>query len=254
MINRVLPRLVTFDVTGTLLMTKLEEHYIEIGSQHGLFIEPKKLARSFESNFSQLSKEHPIYGKHTGLGWENWWRIIVHNVFRDQLASVSKDKLNKVADNLISCYGTSKCWHKYPGTIDLLDFLRRRNVIVGVISNFDEQLESVLKDTQIHQYFTFVLTSYNLGVEKPSLPIFEEALRLVKDLREKEILPQEATHIGDRLDNDYFGAKNAGWNALLIKHEDEIVESKIPKEDVFGSLNELQEHFRRIFGTNYIAR
>ncbi|XP_029676565.1 rhythmically expressed gene 2 protein-like [Formica exsecta] len=254
MINRVRPRLVTFDVTGTLLMTKLEEHYVEIGSQHGLFIEPKKLARSFKSNFTQLSKEHPIYGKHTGLGWENWWRTIVHNVFRDQHASVSKDELNRVADSLISCYGTSRCWHKYPGTIDLLDFLRRRNVILGVISNFDERLESILKDTQIHQYFTFVLTSYNLGVEKPSLPIFEEALRLVKYLREEEISPQEATHIGDRLDNDYFGAKNAGWNALLIKHEDEIDESKISKEDIFGSLKELQEHYRRIFGTNYIMR
>lgn len=160
----------------------------------------------------------------------------------------------QVADSLISCYGTSRCWHKYPGTIDLLDFLQKRNVILGVISNFDERLESILKDTQIHQYFTFVLTSYNFGIEKPNLPIFEEALRLVKHLRKEEVLPQKAMHIGDRLDNDYFGAKNAGWNALLIKHEDEIDESKIPKEDVFGSLNELQKHFRRIFGTNYVVR
>lgn len=96
MINRVRPRLVTFDVTGTLLMTKLEEHYIEIGSQYGLLVEPRKLARSFKSNFAQLSKEHPIYGKHTGLGWNNWWRTIVHNVFREQHASVSTDTLDKV--------------------------------------------------------------------------------------------------------------------------------------------------------------
>jgi len=96
MINRIRPRLVTFDVTGTLLMTKLEENYIKIGSQHGLLIEPRKLARSFKNNFAQLSKEHPIYGKHTGLGWKNWWRIIVHNVFKEQHASVSTDTLDKV--------------------------------------------------------------------------------------------------------------------------------------------------------------
>lgn len=93
--NRVRPRLVTFDVTGTLLMTSLE-HYIEVGSQHGLSIDSTKLAQSFKNNFKQLSKEHPIYGKHTGLGWEKWWRTMVHNVFRDQLTSVSKDDLNKV--------------------------------------------------------------------------------------------------------------------------------------------------------------
>lgn len=160
----------------------------------------------------------------------------------------------QVADSLISCYSTGKCWNKYPGTIDLLNFLQKKNIILGIISNFDEQLESILKDAQIHQYFTFVLTSYNLGVEKPSLQIFEEALKLVKHLREEEISPQEAMHIGDKLDNDYFGAKNAGWNALLIKHENEIDEINIPKEDVFRNLKELQEHFQKTFETNYIVQ
>ncbi|XP_028045917.1 rhythmically expressed gene 2 protein isoform X2 [Monomorium pharaonis] len=216
MINPVRPRLVTFDVTGTLLMTKLE-HYIEIGSQHGLLVEPRKLAQSFKTNFVQLSKEHPIYGKHTGLGWRNWWKTIVHNVFREQHASVSTDTLDK-----------------------------KRNVILGVISNFDQRLESILEEVQIRQYFAFVLTSYDFGMEKPSLSIFEEALRLVKHFREEEILPEEAIHIGDRVDNDYFGAKSAGWNALLIKHDNEINESKVPRKDVFKSLDELQRHFENI--------
>lgn len=153
---------------------------------------------------------------------------------------------SQVADSLISCYGTSKCWYKYPGTINLLKFLKERNVILGVISNFDQRLESILEDTEIHQYFTFVLTSYDFGIEKPNLPIFEEALRLVKYIHRQEILPPEAIHIGDRVDNDYFGAKNAGWNALLIKHDNEVVdENKVSKEDVFTSLNELQQYFKK---------
>ncbi|XP_011156050.1 rhythmically expressed gene 2 protein [Solenopsis invicta] len=254
MINRVRPRLVTFDVTGTLLMTKLEEHYVEIGSQHGLLVEPKKLARSFKTNLAQLSKEHPVYGKHTGLGWRNWWKTIVHNVFREQHASVPTDTLDKVADSLISCYGTSKCWYKYPGTTDLLNFLQKKNIVLGVISNFDQRLEAILEDVHIRQYFAFVLTSYDFGMEKPNLLIFEEALRLVKYFQKEEILPQEATHIGDTMDNDYFGAKNAGWNALLIKHDDKIDESKVPREDVFKNLNELQRHFDRILKTNYITQ
>ncbi|XP_077269431.1 rhythmically expressed gene 2 protein [Temnothorax americanus] len=254
MINCVRPRLVTFDVTGTLLMTKLEEHYVEIGSQYGLLVEPRKLARSFKNNFARLTKEHPIYGKHTGLGWKNWWRTIVYNVFKEQHASVSTETLDKVADNLITCYSTSKCWYKYPGTIDLLDSLQKKNVALGVISNFDQRLESILEDVQIRQYFVFVLTSYDFGTEKPSLPIFQEALRLVKSSQGKEILPQEATHIGDTVNNDYFGARSAGWNALLIKHDNEIIESKVPKEDVFKSLKELQRHFDRVLKTSYITQ
>ncbi|KAG5344772.1 REG2 protein, partial [Acromyrmex charruanus] len=250
MINRIRPRLVTFDVTGTLLMTKLEENYIKIGSQHGLFIEPRKLARSFKNNFAQLSKEHPIYGKHTGLGWRNWWRMMVHNVFKEQHASVSTDTLDKIADSLISCYSTSKCWYKYPGTIDLLDSLQKKNIVLGVISNFDQRLDSILEDIRIRQYFTFVLTSYDFGKEKPSLSIFEEALKLMQYHSKGEILPQEAIHIGDRLDNDYFGAKSAGWNALLIKHDNKLDESKVPGEDVFKNLKELQKHFDSVLRTN----
>ncbi|EZA51076.1 hypothetical protein DMN91_002582 [Ooceraea biroi] len=256
MINRIRPRLVTFDVTGTLLMTKLEEHYIEIGARHGLPIEPGMLAQSFKSNFVRLSKEHPIFGKHTGLGWNKWWRSMVHNVFSDQHASVSRDTLDQIADSLISCYGTSKCWHKYPGTIDLLESLRKRDVVLGVISNFDQRLESILKDTHIRQYFTFVLTSYDFGVEKPSLLIFEEALRLGNCCRREEISPREAMHIGDRVDNDYFGAKNAGWSAALIKHEDDKTanESQVPREDIFTSLKQLESHYERILGANCVAR
>lgn len=161
--------------------------------------------------------------------------------------------LFQVADNLINCYSTSKCWYTYPGTIDLLDFLQKKNIVLGIISNFDQRLESILEEVQIRQYFTFVLTSYDFGTEKPSLSIFEEALRLVRSLREENILPQEAMHIGDRVDNDYFGARSAGWNALLIKHEDEIDESKVPKENVFKNLKELHRYFDRMLRTNYIT-
>lgn len=97
MVNNVLPRLVTFDVTGTLLMTKLVENYSKIGLQHGVKISnSRELAGSFKRNFKQLAKEHPNFGRHSGLGWENWWRQIVYNVFKDQDERVSDETLDKV--------------------------------------------------------------------------------------------------------------------------------------------------------------
>ncbi|XP_076298230.1 rhythmically expressed gene 2 protein [Lasioglossum baleicum] len=243
MIKYVRPRLVTFDVTGTLLMTKLE-HYVEIGSQHGLPVDQRKLARSFKNSFHRLSLEHPIYGKHTGIGWENWWRRIVHNVFKDQHNYISDDTVDKVASTLIKSYGTSLCWHKYPGTIDLLEYLQKKGLILGVISNFDERLEAILLDTRIRFYFSFVLTSYDFGVEKPDTSIFDEALRLTKERHNIDVAPEEAIHIGDSITNDYNGARNANWKALLVKHDnDDAIENKVPKEDYFTNLQELQEHF-----------
>ncbi|XP_015609251.1 rhythmically expressed gene 2 protein [Cephus cinctus] len=238
------PKLVTFDVTGTLLMTKLEEHYTEAGLQHGLLLDPNLLAGSFKSNFKKLSLEHPIYGKHTGLGWENWWRTIVYNIFKEQDQQVCNVKLEKVASSLIKCYGTSRCWHKYPGVIELLDYLKGRGIIMGVISNFDERLESVLASTKLRPYFSFVLTSYNLGIEKPHPSIFEEALKYTKELYGTTVLPEEAVHIGDTLTNDYLGAKKAGWNAILIKRDGRAVdETKVSGKDVYRGLEELKSYF-----------
>ncbi|XP_076169470.1 rhythmically expressed gene 2 protein [Ptiloglossa arizonensis] len=244
MIKFIRPRLVTFDVTGTLLMTKLEEHYVKIGTQHGLSVDPRKLARSFKNSFVKLSVEHPVYGKHTGIGWENWWRQIVHNVFKDQHNYISESTLNKVANSLIECYGTSMCWHKYPGTIELLEYLQKKGMILGVISNFDERLEAILLDTRIRFYFSFVLTSYNFGVEKPDTSIFNEALRLTKEQHSIDVTPQEAIHIGDSVKNDYIGAKTANWNAILIKHDDDVKnEQNVHKKDVFKNLQDLQAYF-----------
>ena len=92
------PKLITFDVTGTLLMTKVEKYYAAAGAQHGVLVDPSKLAGSFKANFKKISKEHPIFGKHTGLGSENWWRILVYSVFRDQNSNIPEEKLSKVSN------------------------------------------------------------------------------------------------------------------------------------------------------------
>ncbi|KZC12112.1 PREDICTED: rhythmically expressed gene 2 protein-like [Dufourea novaeangliae] len=248
MIELVRPRLVTFDVTGTLLMTKLEEHYVQIGTQHGLSVDPCKLARSFKNNFHRLSIEHPVYGKHTGIGWENWWRRIVHNVFKDQHNCIPQATLDKVANSLIKCYSTSMCWQKYPGTIELLEYLQKKGLILGVISNFDERLEAILLDTRIRFYFSFVLTSYDFGVEKPDPTIFDEAIKLTKERHSINVTPQEAIHIGDSISNDYIGAKNSNWNAILVKRDnDAATKQKIPKEDAVKNLEELRLHFSTLF-------
>ncbi|XP_046734304.1 rhythmically expressed gene 2 protein-like [Diprion similis] len=247
--NAIRPRLVTFDVTGTLLMTGLEVHYSEVGSRYGLSVDPRKLAGSFKQNFNKLAADHPVFGKHTGLGWENWWRTIVHNVFREQNEHTCEKALDKVASTLIECYSTNECWHKYPDTLNILDYLKKKNVVLGVISNFDARLESVLVSTELRPYFSFVLSSYDLGTEKPDPLIFEEALKITKRYCDRSVLPHEAVHIGDTYDKDYLGAKNAKWNAILIKRDDKkpTDNTKLPHRDVYRSLNDLKIHFDKVF-------
>ena len=46
--------------------------------------------------------------------------------------------------------------------------------------------------------------------EKPDRGIFEEALK------QANVAPHESMHVGDSVDNDFFGAERLGIRALLI--------------------------------------
>ncbi|XP_023247922.1 rhythmically expressed gene 2 protein-like, partial [Copidosoma floridanum] len=154
-----------------------------------------------------------------------------------------------IASGLIDCYSSKHCWHKYPGTLELLDSLHgRRDLVLGVVSNFDERLGIVLDSTGLRSYFAFVLTSYGFGIQKPSPAIFQEALRLASLGLSREIRPEEAVHVGDRLDNDFLGARGAGWNAVLIDRDGKNEEDqRLGSRDVVVDFRGLKEYFDRLF-------
>lgn len=232
-------KLVTFDITGTLLKTDVRKHYAQVALEHGITVDTIKLSKSFTFNFKKFSTKHPIFGKHTGLGSENWWRALVYAIFKDQHSNISEETLSKIATSLIERYRTRVYWEIVPGTIELLDFLKMHDILLGVISNFDDGLNSILDSLKIKQYFSFILCSYKFGIEKPNPLIFNEALKNFKELRKTSIFPEEALHVGNSIEEDYIGAKNANWNAVLIEKKNESVNPLIKKDEIFGSLEEL---------------
>ncbi|KAF7277059.1 hypothetical protein GWI33_008565, partial [Rhynchophorus ferrugineus] len=66
-------RLVTFDVTGTLLRLRTApgQQYGEIGAMYGIVADNNMLNRNFKEQFIRMNAEHPNYGLKSGIGWEN---------------------------------------------------------------------------------------------------------------------------------------------------------------------------------------
>lgn len=56
--------------------------------------------------------------------------------------------------------------------VRVLQELKERNLIVGVVLNFDDILESVLKRMFIYQYFDFVFFVWIVGCVKLDLEIY----------------------------------------------------------------------------------
>jgi putative hydrolase of the HAD superfamily len=97
-----------------------------------------------------------------------------------------------------------------PGTEDVLVELRRRGLVLGVISNSDGRIEADLSAAGLAGHFTIVLDSSVVGVEKPDPAIFALALSRLA------LPPEDTVYVGDVYAIDVLGARGAGIEGVLM--------------------------------------
>ena len=100
--------------------------------------------------------------------------------------------------------------HVVPEAPAALSRLERAGITLGVISNWDHTLPSILEKKGLARFFKVVVASTMFGEAKPSRKIFEHALSLAG------AQPGEAWHVGDDADADALGAVRAGLRAVLL--------------------------------------
>lgn len=106
---------------------------------------------------------------------------------------------------------------------------------LGVIANQAEGLCQRLRDFGIERYFTYVISSWDVGVSKPDRRIFEYALKAAKRA------PGEAVMIGDRLDNDIAPAKALGMKTVWIRKGFGGLQTPLPEEAPDYTVDSLTE-------------
>lgn len=109
---------------------------------------------------------------------------------------------------------------------------------IGIISNFDQRLDVLVKNMKLDEFIDFSLNSYDVGYEKPDKRIFDKAIEAAQL---PNLKPFECLHIGDTASGDYIGAREAGWSAALIHsiNSEDLYEKygkNIREEHVFSSL------------------
>lgn len=218
-------KLITFDITGTLLKYRSSpaKEYLKILNKYGLKVRLSTLEDLINENWTSMTKIHPNFGLNTGLGWENYWRNYAQNVYSKafKIDNISSNvALKTIIDELMMTYNTGETFEIQNGAIDLLEYLKNEQVLLGVISNYDPRIKHILKNLGISHYFNFILSSYEVGFEKPDTNIFREAeLYVQKSLSRKLFL-----HVGDSYFFDFKGAKNAGWSACLVHTNKNIID------------------------------
>jgi HAD superfamily hydrolase (TIGR01549 family) len=98
----------------------------------------------------------------------------------------------------------------YPDVLPLLKLLKERDYKLGIISNADKSIADQISGTDLKIYLDVLVTSDQVGVEKPAAPIFLTALERIKTEA------AAAIYIGDQYQSDVLGALNVGMQAVLI--------------------------------------
>lgn len=223
--NRQAFKLITFDITGTLLKYRSSPavEYSNILNKYGLEVRLSTLENLINKNWTFMTKAHPNFGLYTGLKWENYWRLYAQNVFSKafQLENITDNvPLTDIIDDLMMTYSTGETFKVQDGAIELLEYLNNEQIPLGVLTNYDPRINSMIKNLGLSHYFKFILSSYEVRSEKPDIKIFRKAESYI----EKGLNREQFLHIGDSYLLDFKGAKNAGWSAFLVHIDKNIIE------------------------------
>jgi 2-haloalkanoic acid dehalogenase type II len=103
-------------------------------------------------------------------------------------------------------------WKPEADTIPTLETLRQQGYRLAIVSNAgdDADVQAIIDNAGIREYFDFIITSAAAGVRKPNPQIFDIALQALG------VRPQQAVMVGDTLGADILGAHNAGLPGIWI--------------------------------------
>ena len=202
---------VFFDVGGTLLRVKpsVGEVYATHARPFGFIGSGDELDRRFRKEWNKSGGIESL-GKKSGEESEKkFWKNLVFQVFEP---SGGLNDFEHYFETVYKAFSRKDHWHVFEDVVSsgVFDKLKKCGVILGVVSNWDSRLHSILKSTDLAGYFDFVLASAEVGFAKPDKTIFVEALR------RSGVSSHEACHIGDDLNADVRGANKAGIDAILI--------------------------------------
>jgi putative hydrolase of the HAD superfamily len=236
-------KLITFDFLGTLVNYKQNVSliYSNIAKKKcSIDCDPSSLSIGFSKAYSKMNKKYPNFGwslshnkNSKPIDSKEWWREIVYQSFMESGYKLNSEKLSEIASELFEEFSTNQHYQCFEEVNIVLESLKliNNNLKIGIISNNDERVHKIVSSLGLQNFFDFILTSKEVGYQKPEKEIFIHALNIYK------IEASSALHVGDNEINDYMGATSVGMKAKLVLREGEKNQLlKVKSEDIIPSL------------------
>ncbi len=220
--------IVFFDAAGTLIEVRssVGEVYGRIANKYGFEMSPVLI----QARFMKAFRKQPPMAFSPGTPESelrtleyDWWRTTAFDVFAENPFPAFDDFFAEA----YAFFATREAWFVFDDVVPTLEALRARGRRLAVVSNFDTRLEDLLADVGLKEYFDAIHISTRIGAEKPNPAIFHAALT------EHGLVPEQALHVGDRVEADIDGALAAGIRkvALIDRQERSNHASRISRLD-----------------------
>lgn len=211
----------TFDAGGTLLepWPSVGHIYAEVAAEFGVpNADPARLNRQFR----YLWRNHPNFD-HSRRAWAE----VVASTF---VGTCRRSACDAFFPQLYERFARREAWHLFPDVRPALQALQAKGLKLGVVSNWDERLHSLLKEFELAAYFEAVVISLETGFRKPSPRIFERAAHLLG-------VPAGAIlHVGDSAKEDVAGAQAAGcWGVRIRRGSEPVSEGEVASLEELAS-------------------
>ncbi len=228
-----------FDVGNTLLLPdpSVEDVCIEILDGHGITVGKDELLFALEKADryyeDQYWKDDRFWLKEVDAAkfWAGLYELMLKEVgVVEGAADISRE--------IYDAFGEGHRWQPYPDVVPVFKKLVDSGYSLGLISNWDTRLATLMVETGLSEYLDFVVSSASVGFLKPQPQIFEIALKRAK------ALAVESIHVGDHYYADIMGARTVGITPVLLDRK-----SKVDTSDclLIRDLHELLDHLETGF-------
>ena len=163
---------------------------------------------------------HENYRKHNTELWEAYRNGKIKKEFLSvrrfllTLNNFGNDNLSlavKMAEDYIKISPTKNIL--FPNTIETLEYLKNKYYLYIITNGFAEVQYEKIENSGLKKYFKKAITSEEAGYQKPDKNIFEYSLK------KAGAKPDESIMIGDDLNVDILGAKNAGIDQIYFNYD-----------------------------------
>ncbi|MGL4422532.1 MAG: HAD-IA family hydrolase [Gemmataceae bacterium] len=199
-------RAVYFDAVGTLLFPTpgAPEMYAQVARELGHAVDEPEMRKRISQAFRVEEQIDSDSGWITTEDREiaRWRRIVADSISPDPA----------LFDRLYHHFADPSGWTVHPEAAAVFAELHARRMVVGLGSNYDSRLHSVLAGhPELATLLPRVVISSEVGIRKPGAGFFAAVCESAGGLR-----PAQIAFVGDDFENDYAGADAAGMFAVQL--------------------------------------